>query len=308
MNQINPTLIRVVVTVVILAMLSGLGYFFVSNQKLKQENEQLAENQVELDKEIEELNTKVGDMQSQIQDKDLAIAEKDKKIQNLTKEINDKKYQVNKLMEAGKITKKQAEEYKARIDQMEYYIKKYQQEITTLKEENKQLKNQNQDLSNEVKKKDSLNYELEQEKFLYETKLAAAAVLKTADFKITGLNRRDKEFDSNEMKASKIEKIKICFNIIENLAATAGKRDVFIQITNPNGQVEKNFENTSGYFTYDGKEQIYTLKTSANYNRETINICEIYNHPDKNDFSKGIYQVKVFCEGYLIGKQEFTLR
>lgn len=308
MNNINPTLIRVTITVVILAMLSGLGYFFISNRKLQQENEQLVDNQIELDKEIEELNTKVGEMQSQIQDKDLAIAEKDQKIQSLTKEVNDKKYQVNKLMEAGKITKKQAEEYKARIDQMEYYIKKYQQEIVQLKEENKQLKNQNQNLSNEVRQKDSLNYELEQEKFLYETKLAAAAVLKAADYKITGLNRRDKEFTLDEIKASKIEKIKVCLSIIENQAATSGKRDVFIQIINPNSQVEKNIEHGSGYFTDEGKEQVYSLKSSINYNRETISICETYFCPEKSEFSKGNYQLKVFCEGYVIGKYNFTLR
>ena len=308
MNQTNPTLIRVVITVVVLAMLSGLGYFFISNRKLQQENEQLIENQIDLDTEIEALNTKIGEMQSQIQDKDLAIDEKDKKIQDLTKEVNNKKYQVNKLMEAGKITKKQAEEYKARIDQMEYYIRKYQQEITQLKEENQQLKNQNQNLSDEVHKKDSLNYELKQEKFLYETKLAAAAVLKAADYKIIGLNRRDKELAPNEMKASKIEKIKICFNIIENQAANSGKRDVFIQIINSNNQIEKNIEQGSGYFTYEGKEQIYSIKTSVNYNRETINTCETYVRPEKNELSKGNYQVKIFCEGYVIGKQNFTLR
>ena len=93
-------------------------------------------------------------------------------------------------------------------------------------------------------------------------------------------------------KASRIEKIKVSFDINDNPIAREGKKDLYIVVKNPDGDLQTFTNTTSGTFISGGKYTPYSDKISVNFQRGDPKTVEF--EWDGEDFKKGKYSIEVY--------------
>lgn len=301
--------VKLTVAAIIIVLAGGLAYFGYSYFKLKEEREYLLDNKEQLEFEIEDLEIRMEQLDADLQDSELALEEKDQRLQNVTTDLAAAQARIARLSREGALTQEQLDKYKFQLEQMEYYVRRYQNEINELKAENQRLSNQNQQLSEDIRERDSVNTRLNQERTLLTTRLDAASILKARNFRYISINRRGKERedDSGEIRASRTERLRICFTLLSNEVAETGNRPVYLTIKAPDGSVLKSFETSSGYFTLNGQEVPYTIRSTINYQRTDTQVCMEYPAPPSAEFAKGRYIITAYSDGFKIGESTMTM-
>lgn len=106
-------------------------------------------------------------------------------------------------------------------------------------------------------------------------------------------------------RAARAEVLSCTFTIGENKIARTGDKTIYMQITDPNGQVI--YKRPSDVTQVAGSEILYTGKREINYLGQLIDMTIVYNLEGK-EVASGNYVVKIFADGALIGKDTFTLK
>ncbi len=172
-------------------------------------------------------------------------------------------------------------------------------QIDSLYTTNTELKKENAQVKNEYRIVMSENQELSTEKDSLEGTVKKAAELKATNLSASGINKRSK----NTNRISKLEKIKVCFTIDENIIAAKGKKWVYLRILKPDKYVL--FESDADLFTFEGKEIAYSAKRMLNYDGSVMDMCIYWKKAEM--LPAGLYYVDVFADGSLIGTTAFTL-
>ncbi|HLV41005.1 MAG TPA: hypothetical protein VKY37_01905 [Brumimicrobium sp.] len=106
-------------------------------------------------------------------------------------------------------------------------------------------------------------------------------------------------------RAGRAEVLSSTFTIGENKIARVGNKIIYMQITDPNGQVI--YRRPNDITQVAGSEILYTGKREINYQGQLIDMTIVYNL-EGNEIPSGNYVVKIFADGALIGKDTFTLK
>ena len=179
--------------------------------------------------------------------------------------------------------------YLVKIDSFESLLRKQNEEkqdlnsqITTLRDKNRELNKKN----------------FENESIISTSKNLTATNIIANGIKIVSNNI----IETRRFKA--MQQVKVCFTLLENKAAVRGNKDVYIQIINPEGKVvSKNGE------VYETRDRLlrYSAKTNVFYDNEELDVC-VFVDPNKNDMSKGDYEINIYSGINLIGNSVFTLK
>jgi len=128
-----------------------------------------------------------------------------------------------------------------------------------------------------------------------------AQVLSVADIKTIGLNNKGSETP----RVRNIHKLQTSFTIRENAVAAAGEKIFYLVIIQPDKKAMTN-RNNAFFTTQEGDYIFYTDKRTIDYNNVDIE-ARIFS--DNNDrLTEGRYDVRIYCEGYLVGSSSFVLR
>jgi len=105
--------------------------------------------------------------------------------------------------------------------------------------------------------------------------------------------------------ANKTELIKVSFKLLQNDKVNSGKKDAHIVLQNPEGITE----DAKGIFTLkDGDiEKKYTNHAIIDYNNNDTNVV-MYIQRRGETYEKGVYPVKLFLEGELVGVSNLNLQ
>jgi Holliday junction resolvase len=105
-------------------------------------------------------------------------------------------------------------------------------------------------------------------------------------------------------RASRTDKLKVCFTIVENAVAKSGEKTYYIQIIDSKNNVlgDKRTEN------FNGDLLTYSFLTTVAYDNKSLDVCEFLENQENNDFEKGTYFVNVFDRGELVSKTSFKLK
>lgn len=106
-------------------------------------------------------------------------------------------------------------------------------------------------------------------------------------------------------RASRAEVLSCSFTIGENKIARTGSKTIYMQITDPNGQVI--YKRPSDVTQVAGSEILYTGKREIDYQGQLVDMSIVFNLEGK-EVASGNYVVKIFADGALIGKDTFTLK
>jgi len=144
-----------------------------------------------------------------------------------------------------------------------------------------------------------------------EKRIEKGSKLFASDSKVTAIKNLEKgkeKYDENqEYRAKDMLHSKIEFQILPNNTAETGNKDVFVQVIASNKEVVHDMQNGSGNFIVDDEEKVYTVAQTIFYRSGEYNdVSLVFSNPD--ELMKGLYQIKVWCEGIVIGTGEFKIK
>ena len=198
-------------------------------------------------------------------------------------------------------------------------LARYRRQVGVLKTEREQLLKQVDSLQKSnsfiAMQRDSTYTELEKQTVFNDslvvqnTQLAdvveKGSALNLSKFSVDAVKERSSGKLSSTSRAKRADKFKVCFTIADNVIASAGDREFFVEVLDPQGNVlGESYSKTND----DGASVTYSKGTSFYYENKSLDVCDYISKPS-GDFQQGNYMVNVYDEGLkLLGTSKFTLK
>lgn len=299
---------RIISIVVGAALVALLAFFIYKYMDEKSKNQEIELTNDTLTAEIQDLETDLDDYRLDLENQDIELEQKEVLLAEKEQMIIEKQKKIDQLLRQNKITSSQAEGLRSKVASLEYYIRKYQGEIDELKTQVTMLTDENDSLKGQVSNMNTKVRSLERVNDSTKFKLQVASILKALNFSYAYVRSNGKTVQDNPIRKGRMDHVQICFNVVENLAAKAGEREVYLQIMGPNGTIVRDGGAQSGTVEIDGTEEAYTAKKSLNYDRTTVKVCMDFKKSEDYEYEKGSHKAIVFCEGFEIGRGNFEVK
>lgn len=232
----------------------------------------------------------------------------------VVEDLNNLKADYDRAIEESETTNGELVEARNRIAQYIDSVKtmkadisalyRYRKQVRTLEKEREFLLAQNDSLrkSNTLlaMERDSTFVALEKQTVFNDslvvqnTQLAKVveigSALNLAKFTIDAVKERSSGKLVSTSKASRADKLKICYTVAANNIATSGDKQFYIQVTDPAGNI---LGENGAASTEDGASVTYSKVSNFFYENGLLDVCDfVTKSGDK--FAKGNYEVKVF--------------
>lgn len=149
------------------------------------------------------------------------------------------------------------------------------------------------------------NEALQQKNNRLETNIKKASKVVATAFKADGIRIRSNGKIVTETKYRRVDKVRVCFTMSENLFAQSGEKEIYVQILSPNNNIigdklDANFKGSKKVLTY-------STKTTIDYDNKAIDLC-LFIDADKKELKKGTYFINVFEGQTKIGDTQLILK
>jgi len=197
---------------------------------------------------------------------------------------------------------------KKKLDYLRSITQSYVDQIDSLFTVNAQLKEEVNTYKSNLKTEQEKATTLAQEKeHLTEIINTAASALTAYNIEGMTFNLRGKtEREVETRKASRVDRVKICFTIGQNLVAQPGSRTVYIRISRPDKLVISR-PGDEYSFEANGTRLQYSLKETVDYQNKAMNVCSTWDKRTDSPAMKGTYDITIWMDGMQIGSSSFTL-
>lgn len=279
-----------------IAIVLFLGTGFYTMNLYKKSND----TQKEL---IEEKQLVMNDLNTMAKQYDEAISENSVANANLV----EARERIQGLIDSLKISE-------TNVRSLWRYKKKYQslqKEMDILLAQNDSLRVENSYLATSL---DSTRVRLEERTMFTDSLLVQntalaevvenAAVLNTVGLKGFGVIERTSGKLIPTERASRTDKIRVCFTVAKNALVQAGDQELYVQVIDP----KNNTLGLNEQVQFEDKTLNYSMISKFNYENASLNICEFVASKGEGKFEKGRYVVNVFNAKDLVSSSEFTLR
>ena len=291
------------------ALLGSFGYIYYTSEKAKDSlaikdtiiNTESTEKDA-LQKELNEAAAKYDELQNLDTKKDSSLTAKDK-------DIAAQRAKIQQILSKGNASKEELTQAKGLIKQLNGTITGYKEQIAVLTQKNVQLTSEKEVA---ITERESARGERDKYQRDYDStsevvkqkdkKLDVAATLHASNFNIVGINEKRNGKEKETSTAKRVDKLRISFDVDENMVTQSGKKELFISITAPDGTPVTVQALGSGTFTTrTGKEMPYTQKMSIDYLQNTKQSVN-FDWKQNSDYQKGNYKIEVFNNGFKIGE------
>ena len=226
------------------------------------------------------------------------LRSKDSLIQANAEEI---KKLLNTKWEYVKVVKK--------LDRLRTVAQSYLQQMDSLYALNRELQAENQQIREEIKLEQRRSQQLTQEKEVLSAKVTEGAALTVYSVNAETLRLRSGDREEATDKGKRIEKIRICFVVAENVLTQPGTRTFYIRIADPSGKILAKGRGDDYTFMYKGEPSQYSATASLQYQNKATKMCVEYQKlPLQDKFVEGTYHVGVFLDDEMVGETQFKVR
>jgi hypothetical protein len=304
----------ILITIIALLGAGALGWMYANEssalENCRVEVQQLEKEKAEMNEALsgyidvttEDLKT---DFQNMLDTYDQLIEKDASKADSL----NAQKDRINELMTELKDTKNrsygQINRLKKENEQLRGIMKNYLYTIDSLNTLNVNLTSELDKKSNKLTETESERDKLKNQAEKSSELLAKGAKLNAFNFNTTALRYRINGSTHDVNRAGRTDVISSTFTIGENMIAKTEDKMIYMQVTDPKGQVI--FSKPNNIVNVSGNEIIYTDKREINYQGQQIDMTIVHNLQG-DEIPSGNYAVKIFADGALIGKDSFTLK
>jgi hypothetical protein len=282
----------VLLIIFLVAVIGGLTYLFLTQrQQMTELVEQMEIEKEELQEEYEDLAIQFDGYQSlDIRNDSLQdlLSREQQRVQDLLEELRQTKASnARKIAELKKelaTVRTVMQDYVRQIDSLNATNARLTEENIMVRQENAQVKEQNSQLT-------SANAQLTET-------VTRAAMLEVTTCQMTPLNKRDHKTKI----VSQIRKLQFDYTIARNITCTPGIKDLYVRITDPNGELFVG----DGLFPFENTEIPYSIATQIEYSGEPYS-GTVYLTMN-TEVLHGYYTIDFFCENNLIGSFPFQIR
>ncbi|MEI6456740.1 MAG: hypothetical protein WCO93_10675 [bacterium] len=287
---------KIYLSVLTILIVILIFWLFIQRSELmtlvKEKETEKVELQHELDSVIAEHN-KIKISYGALSD---SLAAKDSVIQANAIEI---KKLLDTQWEYNKIRKK--------LSMLQHIAQGYVRQMDSLYTVNRELQAENDRIRQEVKTEQSRNYTLMKDKEELSEKMNQAAFIKAYNVSVTAYKIKGGNKEQVTDKATRTDRLRICFTIGENPLVQTGKKIVYIRIQRPdNVVVTKSKYDT---FQFNGQALPFSIREDIAYQGKSLNLCVDWTKKDTDKSAmKGRYVVTVFADDKEIGSGTFELK
>jgi len=289
----RPKILLILLVIVIIVLL--IWIFFQRNHmnKLVAEKElEKTELQYELDSLIKEHN-QIKEAYGTLSD---SLYAKDSIIQSNAIEIRrllDTEWEYNKA--------------RKRIASLQKIAQGYVHQLDSLYTINRELTAENEKIRQDFRIEQNRTQTLIKDKEQLSEKMNQAAFIKAYDVTATTYKLKGGDKEQPTDKASRTDRVRVCFTIGENPLVQSGKKIIYIRISRPDNVVV--IKSKYDTFVFNGQTVPFSIREDIDYTGKSMNLC--VNWTKKNTdvpAMKGRYNVTVFTEDKEIGSGTFELR
>ena len=279
---------------ILIALFIGTGFYTSKLYNDKKENEALL---------TEEKQMVMNDLSAMASQYDTAIS--DNEITN--GELIEARDRIQDLMDSLKTSQ-------SSVSTLWRYKNKYfnlQKEMDGLLAQNDELRVENSLLATTL---DSTRVQLAERAvftdslLVQNTELATvvkdASVLSTVGLKGFGVIERSSGKLIPTERATRSDKIRVCFTVAKNSLVEAGDQELYVQVIDP----KNNVIGVNEQIQFEEKTLNYSVVSKFNYENRNLNVCEFVATKGEEKFEKGRYVVNVFNKEDLVSTSEFTLK
>jgi hypothetical protein len=184
----------------------------------------------------------------------------------------------------------------------------YVHQIDSLFTVNAALKEENSQIRGNFQREQTKNEELNKDKSQLTERINSAAVLKAYKITVQALKTKAGDKERETDKASRVDKIKICFTLSENKLVSTGSRSVYVRIARPDKLILTHGRSDEYVVRVQGEDLQYSTMQSVNYDGTAMDLCLNYNIYSKDTLLKGTYLISVYADGREIGQSSFVLK
>ena len=318
----NQKRLTTIMGVAIAALLGLCVFLLVSKYNTSKQLDTTTMELTQQKEAMNELETKYNDAVTQLEQQKGINAELDAKINEQLQQLETSKNEIAGLIQKNK-------EYRGSMSSFERQKNQYLTEIDNLKkqvgeltESNTQLSTQNQELSTTLNQTQSQLQEestakaalisektqLETERAQLSKKVDIASAIRVKNVTVKAVDVRSSGKEKTKSRASKVDKLNICFTTEPNEVVPSGEETFYIRVVDPTG-APLAIESLGSGVAQDKRNEIeyrYTTVATCNYDNGETNVCGAW-QPGQN-FVKGKYTVEIYNKGYLVGNGAFNLK
>ena len=318
----NQKRLTTIMGVAIAALLGLCVFLLVSKYNTSKQLDTTTMELTQQKEAMNELETKYNDAVTQLEQQKGINAELDAKINEQLQQLETSKNEIAGLIQKNK-------EYRGAMSSFERQKNQYLAEIDNLKkqvgeltESNTQLSTQNQELSTTLNQTQSQLQEestakaalisektqLETERAQLSKKVDIASAIRVKNVTVKAVDVRSSGKEKTKSRASKVDKLNICFTTEPNEVVPSGEETFYIRVVDPTG-APLAIESLGSGVAQDKRNEIeyrYTTVATCNYDNGETNVCGAW-QPGQN-FVKGKYTVEIYNKGYLVGNGAFNLK
>ena len=304
----NKNMRTILTGALVVALLGTWGYIIYDKNQTKEtlvQKETLIATTTtqkdELQKELEDAAMKYDMLKSSNSKMDSTITSKDR-------EIEEKRARIQTLLNKTNATQAELSEAKRLINSLNGDIEGYKNQVEILQGENIQLVQQKTVV---IRERDMARKEYDSATVVIKEKediLNVGSTLHASNFNIMGINEKSSGKEKTTSTAKKVDKLRITFDLNENMIAQSGNKEIFVCITAPDGTPVAVEALGSGTFsTRDGQQKFYTQKLDIDYTqnkRQSIS----FDWKQNTNFNTGNYRIEVFNNGFKVGEASRPLK
>tara|TARA_Y100001934_G_scaffold32561_1_gene36639 strand:- start:2066 stop:2944 length:879 start_codon:yes stop_codon:yes gene_type:complete len=280
---------------IIIVIIIGLAYFIYQNN----ENEKIKMMQ---EKELDNVYLELDSISNVLSEKILTISQLGGDIDSLlvlkeNLEIEKKEFRTRAYAQINRL--------QGKVDGYRELLLAQDEEIERLKKVNEQLFEENKEQKIEINNLNSTISNINQSNKKLEEKIEVASRLEILDFEVIGIFRNGSE-KKNSFRNRSLDRLSINLTLNENDLAKIEVVDVYISIEKPNGEIIYDISKGSGTFTYEKREEFYTIKEGILVDRSKKELS--INYIKNQEFDKGLHKVHFYTNEYKIGSGEFLIK
>lgn len=183
-------------------------------------------------------------------------------------------------------------------------VSQFRDEVVGLRVKTELLAQENSLLQDELDASERQVANLKDRQSALTTKMSKASSIKVSNVSLNGVSTKRDGSHASNARARRVDELQISFTIADNPIAEIGKKEIFVRIINPSGNLIANSEDL---FYVHGEKLQYTFKESISFTNNGEEYQFFWSDKD-TDFKKGAYTVLLYADNAIMGRSSVVLK
>ncbi|WP_166332393.1 hypothetical protein [Sphingobacterium chungjuense] len=183
-------------------------------------------------------------------------------------------------------------------------VSQFRDEVVGLRVKTELLARENSLLQDELDASERQIANLKDRQSAMTTKMSKASSIKVSNVSLNGISVKRDGTHTTNVRAKRIDQMQISFTIADNPIAEIGKKEIYVRIINPSGNLIANSEDL---FYVHGEKLQYTFKENISFTNNGEEY-QLFWSDDNAGFKKGAYTVLLYADNAIMGRASVVFK